>query len=567
MMEKLPSVSRMLNIQYRMNKSIADWSSYAMYDGKLMSHESVKDRKLCHLSSVGSIDQINQKDDENDLLSITRNSPLLLIDTAGCYTYESVNSAGSKYNEGEAEILTKHLKNLISLGVKQQDIAVITPYNGQVEILRRLLLEEYPKLEIRSVDGFQGGEREAVVLSLVRSSERGELGIGFLKDKRRLNVAVTRARRQVAVICDSETVSKNDFLKQLVQWMEDKGEYLSAMEYIEDDAVVTNNEDYTKQLHTQMTKVESKSKCTDTKVADLNTSEEKVDVANNLSDSKIFSIKEDHEEQISFFSEIAGDGESLELRFTNNEEIVFNLRQLCIRHGLKLEMEEKGGNVIATILKTDKSSGSNENVEICEKMSASCNVACDDQTVITKKNNNTSEITPERIELGRDKHVEDKKLEKVEGAAKSEISANDPIAEPVSNMNSLLASLAKERAARQQNVAPPKVVQKTTNKSKKKKDGKKLGGTQIKSKPQKDETLDDLDDMAFLDAQIEKVQTSHGRKINASGSNYKTIVNGILISKPKPKDEKKKNTRASKALNEKLKSAQQSRRGDKAKKK
>ena len=200
-------------------------------------------------------------------------------------------------------------------------------------------------------------------------------------------------------------------------------------------------------------------------------------------------------------------------------------------------------------------------------MSASCNVACDDQTVITKKNNNTLEITPERIELGEDKHVEDKKLEKVKGAAKSEISANDPIAEPVSNMNSLLASLAKERAARQQNVAPPKVVQKTTNKSKKKKGGKKLGGTQIKSKPQKDETLDDLDDMAFLDAQIEKVQTSHGRKINASGSNYKTIVNGILISKPKPKDEKKKNTRASKALNEKLKSAQQSRRGGKAKKK
>lgn len=550
-----------------MNKSIADWSSYAMYDGKLMSHESVKDRKLCHLPSVGSIDHSTQKDDENDLLTITRNYPLLLIDTAGCYTYESVNSAGSKYNEGEAEILTKHLKNLISLGVKQQDIAVITPYNGQVEILRRLLLEEYPKLEIRSVDGFQGGEREAVVLSLVRSSERGELGIGFLKDKRRLNVAVTRAKRQVAVICDSETVSKNDFLKQLVQWMEDNGEYLSAMEYIEDDAVVTNNEDYTKQLHTQMTKVESKSKRTDSKVADLSTSEEKVDIANNLSDSKIFSIKEDHEEQLSFFSEIAGDGESLELRFANNEDIAFNLRQLCIRHGLQLEMEEKVDIVVATILKMDKCSSSNENVEICEIMSASCNIASDDQTVITEKTNNTSNISPGTIELGGDKNVEDQKLEKAEEAAKPELCVNDPITEPASNMNTLLADLAKERAARQQNAAPSKGAQKNTKKSKKKKSGKKLGGTQIKSKPEKDETLDDLDDMAFLDAQIEKVQTSHGRKIDASGSNYKTIVNGILISKPKPKDEKKKNTRASKVLNEKLKSAQQSRRGGKAKKK
>ena len=566
-MDKCPLVSRMLNIQYRMNKSIAEWSSFAMYDGKLMSHESVKDRKLCHLPSVGSIDHTNQKDDENDLLSITRNSPLLLIDTAGCYTYESVNSAGSKYNEGEAEILTKHLKNLISLGVKQQDIAVITPYNGQVEILRRLLLEEYPKLEIRSVDGFQGGEREAVVLSLVRSSERGELGIGFLKDKRRLNVAITRAKRQVAVICDSETVSKNDFLKQLVKWMEDNGEYLSAMEYIEDDIVVTNNEGYTKQLHTQMTRVESKSKCTDAEVADLSTSEEKVDVANNLSDSNIISIKEDHEEQTSFFSEIASDGESLELRFANNEDLVFNLRQLCIRRDLQLEMEEKFDHVVATILKMDKRSRLDENVEICEIMSAGCNIASDDQNVITKKNNNTSNISPETKELDGDKHVEDQKLEKVDEAAKSEISVNDPIAEPVSNMNSLLASLAKERAARQQNAATPKVVQKTKNKPKKKKSGKKLGGTQLKSKPQNDDTLDDLDDMAFLDAQIEKVQTSHGRKINASGSNYKTIVNGILISKPKPKDDKKKNTRASKVLNEKLKSAQQSRRGGKAKKK
>jgi len=71
-----------------------------------------------------------------------------------------------------------------------------------VEVLKNLLLTDFPKLEIRSVDGFQGGEREAVVLSLVRSNESG--GIGFLKDDRRLNVAITRAKRHVAVICDCE---------------------------------------------------------------------------------------------------------------------------------------------------------------------------------------------------------------------------------------------------------------------------------------------------------------------------------------------------------------------------
>ena len=119
--------------------------------------------------------------------------------------------------------------NASVFGLREADIAIITPYNGQVEILKNLLLIDFPKLEIRSVDGFQGGEREAVVLSLVRSSDRnGADGIGFLRDKRRLNVAITRAKRQCAVICDTDTVSQNEFLRGLVDWMEDKGEYFSA---------------------------------------------------------------------------------------------------------------------------------------------------------------------------------------------------------------------------------------------------------------------------------------------------------------------------------------------------
>ncbi len=97
------------------------------------------------------------------------------------------------------------------MGVSESQIAVISPYSGQVKFLRELLHEgghstgayisPLPGVEIKSVDGFQGGEREAVVLSLVRSNYKGNLG--FLKDDRRLNVAVTRAKRHVAVICDS----------------------------------------------------------------------------------------------------------------------------------------------------------------------------------------------------------------------------------------------------------------------------------------------------------------------------------------------------------------------------
>lgn len=217
------TVSRMLQVQYRMHRDIANWCSGAMYGGKLLSHDSVKGRTLSDLPYVTNDHE--SYGTEDSLLPTTMNASLLLVDTAGCDLFESVNGAGSRYNEGEADIVAKHIKNLMDIGVEQKDIAVITPYNGQVEILRRLLLEDYPKLEIRSVDGFQGGEREAVVLSLVRSSDRGKGGIGFLADKRRLNVAVTRAKRQCAIVCDSDTVSQNGFLKDLVDWIEAHGEY------------------------------------------------------------------------------------------------------------------------------------------------------------------------------------------------------------------------------------------------------------------------------------------------------------------------------------------------------
>jgi ATP-dependent RNA/DNA helicase IGHMBP2 len=171
-------VSRMLKVQYRMHETISNWASNAMYGGHLQTHDSVRHRTLRQLTG--------NSNEQNDVAE----SSLMLIDTAGCNMNESVNAAGSRFNEGEALLVKKHVKLLVDFGVPQQQIAVITPYNGQVELLRISLLGEYPKLEVRSVDGFQGGEREAVVLSLVRSSERGGMdGIGFLKDKRRLNVA------------------------------------------------------------------------------------------------------------------------------------------------------------------------------------------------------------------------------------------------------------------------------------------------------------------------------------------------------------------------------------------
>lgn len=119
---------------------------------------------------------------------------------------------------------------LLATGLAPQDIAVITPYNAQVRRLRRELLPERPGLEIGTVDGFQGREKEAVVISMVRSNDRGD--VGFLADRRRMNVAVTRARRHVAIIGDSATVGRDGFLRRLIEYGEANGEYRSAWEFL-----------------------------------------------------------------------------------------------------------------------------------------------------------------------------------------------------------------------------------------------------------------------------------------------------------------------------------------------
>ncbi|XP_059090373.1 DNA-binding protein SMUBP-2-like [Tigriopus californicus] len=209
-------VVRMLKVQYRMNEQIMTWASDALYKGEVKAHGSVKSHLLRDLPNV--------KDNENTSV------PLVLIDTTGCDMYEMATPDEiSKANEGEVALVCLHVEELISSGLNPADIAVITPYNLQVELIRLQLSSKYPKLEIRSVDGFQGREKEAVVLSLVRSNPNRE--IGFLAESRRLNVAVTRARRHVAVICNSETVSTDKFLQDFITYLEEHGEVRTGMQY------------------------------------------------------------------------------------------------------------------------------------------------------------------------------------------------------------------------------------------------------------------------------------------------------------------------------------------------
>lgn len=206
-------VVRILTVQYRMHQSIMEWSSKSFYSDHLRADDSVR----THL--LGDI-----------VPSIGTYPALLMIDTAGCDMMElDLEDEESKGNENEADIVAVYAKSLIEKGVDPTIIGIITPYNLQVELIRLRLSSEYPSLEIKSVDGFQGREKEIIILSLVRSNE--ERRAGFLADYRRINVAVTRARRHLAVICDSETVSSEPHLESLMKYLHDRGEVRSAHEY------------------------------------------------------------------------------------------------------------------------------------------------------------------------------------------------------------------------------------------------------------------------------------------------------------------------------------------------
>ncbi|XP_010183162.1 PREDICTED: DNA-binding protein SMUBP-2, partial [Mesitornis unicolor] len=212
-------VVKMLTVQYRMHQAIMQWASSEMYSGRLTAHPSVAQHLLKDLPGVTSTEETA--------------IPLLLIDTAGCGLFElEVEDEQSKGNPGEVQLAGLHIQALVEAGVKARDIAVVAPYNLQVDMLREHLCHRYPELEIKSVDGFQGREKEAVILSFVRSNRRGE--VGFLAEDRRINVAVTRARRHVAVVCDTRTVSNQAFLKRLVDYFSQHGEVRTAFEYLDD---------------------------------------------------------------------------------------------------------------------------------------------------------------------------------------------------------------------------------------------------------------------------------------------------------------------------------------------
>jgi superfamily I DNA and/or RNA helicase len=210
-------VTRRLVVQYRMHEAIMDFPSRQFYGGTLRADPSVATHRLCDLPGV-----------ESNALT---ESPVEFIDTAGAgYDEEREPDGESRLNPQEAALVARKVRALLAAGVAPEGVAVIAPYAAQVRRLRELL--PVAGLEIDSVDGFQGREKEAVVLSLVRSNAEGE--VGFLADVRRTNVALTRARRKLLVVGDSATLSALPFYRELFEHFESAGAYHTVWE---EDAV------------------------------------------------------------------------------------------------------------------------------------------------------------------------------------------------------------------------------------------------------------------------------------------------------------------------------------------
>jgi ATP-dependent RNA/DNA helicase IGHMBP2 len=543
-------VSRMLRVQYRMHEDIANWASTAMYHGNLESFEGVKSHKISELDHICV--SSSSSDDIKD-------TTLLLIDTTGCGMHETVNDAGSRYNEGEANMVAHHVRSLIELGLRPEEIAVVSPYNGQVELLRNMLLQDIPKLEIKSVDGFQGGEREAVILSLVRSSDRGGAdGIGFLKDNRRLNVAVTRARRQCVIVCDCETVSHSNFIKGLIEWFEEHGEYRSAAEYdangdIERDALDAEAELIKIMEGSVLESIveRNEDRVADKKLVSDFTSKEKLMATFRGAEEAEKRVTDEEAkrsallDKISHFAETGEGGNEMRLSSELSRFDRKVVHEFATQLGLGHRSEGVDGVDRRITLKIAKKRGPSAN-ETQEVQTDDDKAADQDIEAPRPSIFETLHESSDESEDNKDEGLS----QEPEGSA----------AVDRSQMNQVLASLAEERRQRQE---IQQQVSKQKSKTKKGKP-KKLGGN--RATPPVIESLDDLDDMAFLDAQIDQVQNSHGRKVEGKGS-YRSIVNGILIGKPPDRRETRRNVKSSSALNAKLKQAQEGRKKKVGKKK
>lgn len=216
--EAYPEAVTLLQQQYRMNELIMGYSSQVFYEGKLKAHPSVASHRL-----------------------FAEDAPLAFIDTAGCGFEEKLEGTSST-NPEEAAFTIKHLSLLVE-DLRHRyspehfpSIAVISPYKQQIHLLQEQV-EHSPELQpyqhrisVNTIDSFQGQERDIVYISMTRSNPEGQ--IGFLSDIRRMNVAMTRARKKLVIVGDSATLSQFPFYANFIAYAEQHQAYQSAWEFM-----------------------------------------------------------------------------------------------------------------------------------------------------------------------------------------------------------------------------------------------------------------------------------------------------------------------------------------------
>jgi len=202
----------LLKTQYRMNKLIMNFSNEWFYDNQLLADQSVSDEYFNEIAV------------------------LKFIDTAGCGFQEEWNEDTLSYaNQGELNLVKMILEQKVSKIQNDISVGIIAPYKNQVSEMKIQLeesilsLPENIRCSVQTIDSFQGQERDVMIISLVRSNEKCE--IGFLKDYRRMNVALTRAKKSLIVVGDSATIGNDEFYKSFITYCENNNAYESAWVY------------------------------------------------------------------------------------------------------------------------------------------------------------------------------------------------------------------------------------------------------------------------------------------------------------------------------------------------
>ncbi len=214
LVETHPEAVTLLKIQYRMNDDIMRFSSNYFYDGQVESAPTVKYRGILDL------------DVAMEWISPSENSEY----SENSFKEQFIGESFGRINKDEAELTLNTLQQYFERIGKQRllderiDVGIISPYRAQVQYLRRLLMKrEFFKpfrrqISVNTVDGFQGQERDIIVLSMVRSNDDGQ--IGFLRDLRRMNVAITRARMKVIILGNAPTLTRHPFYRQLWKYVQ-----------------------------------------------------------------------------------------------------------------------------------------------------------------------------------------------------------------------------------------------------------------------------------------------------------------------------------------------------------